>query len=86
MNKTLFVIALVLAVVGALNWALSSLTMKGKSLNLVHNLLGSKDAAGKVVSDCSANWNKKEKIVYALVGVAGVVVLFQGLKMAGKMY
>jgi uncharacterized membrane protein YuzA (DUF378 family) len=87
MHKTLFIVALVLAVIGALNWGLSSMKNKsGQSLNLVHNLLGSKDASGKVIADCSANWNKKEKTVYTLVAIAGVVALFGGLKMAGKRY
>ena len=57
--------ALVLAIIGALNWGLVGLGgFLGRDLNLVHMLLGA--------------WPVVEWIVYLLVGVSGVVVAFHG--------
>jgi len=61
-NKTLHMVAFVLAMVGALNWGLVGLGMlMGSNLNLVNMLLGSMPML--------------ENIVYALVGLSAVVLV-----------
>lgn len=61
--KSLHVIALVLLVVGGLNWGLVGLgSMMGSDWNVVHLLLG--------------QWPSVESIVYLLVGLSAIVLLF----------
>ena len=57
MQRSVHLVALVLAVVGALNWGLVGLAR----LDLVATIFGGQDAA-------------LSRVVYALVGVAGVVL------------
>lgn len=61
-NKTLHMVAFVLAMVGALNWGLVGIGMfMGSNLNLVNMLLGA--------------WSMLENLVYVLVGLSAVVLL-----------
>ncbi len=57
-------VAMVLVVVGALNWGLVGLgwLVSGSDWNVVHMLLG--------------QWMTVEAVVYLLVGVSGVLSLF----------
>ena len=61
MGKVLYWIALVLTVVGAINWGL----VGALEFNLVNYLLGT--------------WPMVEKIVYIVVGVAGIYLFFSSL-------
>lgn len=70
--KGLSVVAMVLAVVGAVNWGLVGLGgFLGMNLNLVNLLLGS--------------WPVVENIVYLLVGLSGLLVGYAHLTKKCKM-
>jgi uncharacterized membrane protein YuzA (DUF378 family) len=61
--KGLSVIAIILTIVGAVNWGLVGLgQLLGTNLNVVNLLLGS--------------WPIVESIIYLLVGVSGLIVAF----------
>ena len=65
--KTVSVIAVILTVVGAINWGLVGLGMwMGSNLNLVNLLFGA--------------WYTLEVIVYLLVGISGLLVGWAHLK------
>ena len=65
--KTVSVIALILTVVGSINWGLVGLGMwMETNLNLVNLLLGS--------------WPTLEVVVYLLVGISGLLVGWAHMK------
>ena len=65
--KTVSVIAVILTVVGAINWGLVGLGMwMETNLNLVNLLLGS--------------WPTLEVVVYLLVGISGLLVGWTHMK------
>lgn len=65
--KLLNTVALVLVIVGALNWGLVAVN---KKYDAVKMLLGKKD------DKCDEQDPKAVRVVYALVGVAALVVLY----------
>ena len=75
MQLTVQNVAVILAAIGAINWGLTALTAKaGKApLNLVDKVLKPKTPMSWVPSNIA-------KIVYILVGAAGVFVLSEHLK------
>lgn len=61
--KNLSLVAMILTVVGAINWGLVGLGgFLGSNLNLVNLLVGS--------------WPSLESIVYLLVGLSGILVAY----------
>ena len=77
--SVIYTIALILVIVGAVNWGLSAIKPAEGGMNLVHRLLGDRTAAKDLVPDTPANWNKKEIAVYAIVAIAGIVVALMAL-------
>jgi uncharacterized membrane protein YuzA (DUF378 family) len=75
----IYKVALILVIVGAVNWGLSAVKPSEGGMNLVHRLLGTKTADKKLVPDTPAQWNKKEIVVYTIVAIAGVVVALMTL-------
>jgi uncharacterized membrane protein YuzA (DUF378 family) len=75
-------LATIVAAIGAINWGLSTYKASEGGMNIIHQKFGDKDAAGTLVQDTPANWNDKEKKIYMVVAVCGLIAIF--LTLGGK--
>jgi len=77
MASTIYWIALIITVIGALNWGAAAYKAKEGGSNLVHKYL--KDKNEGEILDTPAAWNKKEKLVYTIVAIAAVVLIITSM-------
>ena len=70
--KMIHNIAMVLVIIGAINWGFSAMRADKGGKNLVHSLVGTKGTV-----DTPAAYNKTEKLIYTLVGLAGLFLAVQ---------
>ncbi len=70
--KMIHNIAMVLVIIGAINWGFSVMRADRGGKNLVHSLVGTKGSV-----DTPSQYNKAEKFIYTLVGLAGLFLALQ---------